>query len=74
MTIIVLILSFIKFIDFYFYFVGKHDCQHVYLCTIRMQRPQRPDEGVKSNGTGVSSSCEQPYAVWGWSQGVLLST
>lgn len=69
-----LILSFIKFIGFYFYFMGKGDCLHVYLCTIRMQCSQRPDEGVKSTGTGVPGSCEQPYGVWEWSQGVLLFT
>ena len=40
-------------------------CLHVFLCTVRMQCPWRPEDSVGSPGTGVTGSCEPPCKMLG---------
>lgn len=38
-------------------------CLHVCLCTTCVQHPQRPEDGVRALGTGVTNGCEPPQHV-----------
>ena len=52
----------------------------MYLCTVCMQCPQRPAEGIRYTRTGVTDSCELLCGCWEWNPGpqkeqaALLST
>jgi hypothetical protein len=36
-----------------------------------MQRPQRPEEGSETPGTGVTGGCEPPWGCWELNTGPL---
>lgn len=54
------VVAFVLFLsDFiYFYFTCVSVCLHVYLCVICIQFLQRPEKGVRSSETGVTTGCE----------------
>lgn len=46
------------------FYVCKYFCLQGYLCTTRVHLLWRPEEGVRSCGTGVTDSCEPPCGCW----------
>lgn len=44
---------------------------HVYMYTTCMQCPQKPEEGVRSPGTGVRDTCESLCRYWKMNPGSL---
>lgn len=42
---------------------------YMYLCTMRIQCPCRPENGVGSSGTGVPDGCDPPCECWELNQG-----
>lgn len=39
-------------------------CLHIRLCTMCVQQPQKPEEGVESPGTEVTEGCHPHYGYW----------
>ena len=44
---------------------------YVCLCTMGMQYPQKPEEGIRFPGTGITEGCELLCGCWGLNLGSL---
>lgn len=42
------------------YFLCIHDYLSICLCTLCIQYPQRPEEGIRSHGIQITDGCEPP--------------
>jgi hypothetical protein len=63
-------LSFI-FRDLFLFYTYECFAYFDIMCSMRLQFPQRPEEGIRSLATGIINSCELHYGCCEWNPGPL---